>query len=611
MNMLKSVLRGLVFAVGLAGAAVAQPSGVLVGPIGGGTGGSAVSLTCGTGLLCSPSPITGTGSVTPSVFQNDQVGTSYALLTTDGGKIVAGSNASAQAYSLSSASTTGFGAGYGFDLYNRGAGALTLTATTSTFGNALTTLVLATGQESYIAADSASTNYLSFVSLPVMATNTVLGNIAAANYPVALTTTQLTTLVNAFSSSLSGAVPASGGGTTNFLRADGTFAAPSGGSGCTVSGTVNQIVSNNGSSACQSSATTATTAGNIVDPFAGTASTPALLFSASPFAGSGTTSFPALYFDNNATAPTTFSTAGTYFGINSASTSNNFFDMYVGTAQKAVLSGFGVLYLAGATSGSCSTAILCTNGPIQATTFITAGTNLSAGATGIISWAGRGILSSAVAGDVQIGSTDVASPVAQTLSFQSVIAGTSNVAGANAIMNLSRGTGTGIGGNLTINGAPHSTTGSTQNALSATLTINGDTGAVGLPLLAATSAGTTGTVCWTTGGNLTVDTTTTCLLSSRRFKQNILPLQNGLSEVMNLTPVSYELKPQYNPTKLGRLPGLIAEDVMKVDPRLVGLDPKGKPHGVRYELLTAVLVKAVQQQQVEIADLQKKLAARH
>jgi hypothetical protein len=41
-----------------------------------------------------------------------------------------------------------------------------------------------------------------------------------------LTNTQLTSDINLFTASLSGAVPASGGGTANFLRADGTFAAP-------------------------------------------------------------------------------------------------------------------------------------------------------------------------------------------------------------------------------------------------------------------------------------------------------------------------------------------------------------------------------------------------
>lgn len=57
--------------------------------------------------------------------------------------------------------------------------------------------------------------------------NTVLGNVSGGTAAaVALTTTQLTTLINVFTSTLSGSVPASGGGTTNFLRADGNFAVP-------------------------------------------------------------------------------------------------------------------------------------------------------------------------------------------------------------------------------------------------------------------------------------------------------------------------------------------------------------------------------------------------
>ncbi len=43
-----------------------------------------------------------------------------------------------------------------------------------------------------------------------------------------LTNAQLTAYINLFTSSLSGAVPASGGGTINFLRADGTWALPGG-----------------------------------------------------------------------------------------------------------------------------------------------------------------------------------------------------------------------------------------------------------------------------------------------------------------------------------------------------------------------------------------------
>ncbi len=70
------------------------------------------------------------------------------------------------------------------------------------------------------------------VSLGAIAGNTVLGNNSGASaVPTGLTQAQLTALVNAFTSTLSGAVPASGGGTANFLRADGTWAAPVGGGG--------------------------------------------------------------------------------------------------------------------------------------------------------------------------------------------------------------------------------------------------------------------------------------------------------------------------------------------------------------------------------------------
>lgn len=617
---MNNFLKTLTLILILSGSAIAQPA--IQGPISyagsgsgsGGGGGSGGTPSSGNGILVNPSPCTSSCTISTTVDFDAQTGTSYAIPDTDGGLVVTGSNASAQGYTLVAASTSGYGSGFGFDLYNKGAGALTLTATTSTFGNALTTLALTTGQEAYVAADSASTNYLSFVSLPVIANNDALCNVSgAANYPVACTATQLTTLINAFSSSLSGAVPASGGGTTNFLRADGSWAAPSGGSGCTVTGTVNQIVSNNGSSACQSSATTATTAGNIVDPFAGIASTPALLFSASPFAGNGTTSFPALYFDNNATAPTTFSTAGTYFGINSASTSNNFFDMYVGTAQKAVLSGFGVLYLAGATSGSCSTAILCTAGPIIATTFINAGTNIQLGASGLFTFSGRGSLTSPAAGNIQFGISDAASPTAQTISMQSVAAGTSNVAGANTLINVSRGTGSGVGGNYTIDCAPHGAAATTQNTLVACLGVNGDTGLVTLPLITSDAGLTDASVCEDTtahGLHAGSGTLGICLgTSSARFKHSIAAIPDSLDKIMLLKPVSYHLNPDHgDPTK--QYDGFLAEDLVKIYPELVGFDKQHKPNTADLIGLIAQLTKGMQQEQIEITALQKKLAAR-
>lgn len=126
------------------------------------------------------------------------------------------------------------------------------------------------------------------------------------------------------------------------------------------------------------------------------------------------------------------------------------------------------------------------------------------------------------------------------------------------------------------------------------------------PGLATSSAATTGTMCWTTGtGNVNVDTTTTCLLSSEKYKQNGRPLNVGLNAIMAMRPVSYELKPQYNPTGLGEQIGLYAEDVARVDPRLVSTEADGSPHAVRYQQLTAVLVKAIQEQQKQIKALRQ------
>lgn len=60
----------------------------------------------------------------------------------------------------------------------------------------------------------------------------ILGRVTAgAGVTQELTGTQATTLLDVFTSALKGLVPASGGGTTNFLRADGSWAAPGGGGG--------------------------------------------------------------------------------------------------------------------------------------------------------------------------------------------------------------------------------------------------------------------------------------------------------------------------------------------------------------------------------------------
>lgn len=85
-----------------------------------------------------------------------------------------------------------------------------------------------------IAADAVTNS-----KLANMATATIKGRTTAGSGdPEDLTGTQATTLLDTFTSSLKGLAPASGGGTSNFLRADGTWAAPSGGGGGGADGTV-------------------------------------------------------------------------------------------------------------------------------------------------------------------------------------------------------------------------------------------------------------------------------------------------------------------------------------------------------------------------------------
>ena len=74
--------------------------------------------------------------------------------------------------------------------------------------------------------------------LAAMAANTVKGNnTASAATPIDLTAAQLNAMLPIFTSTLNGLAPSSGGGTINFLRADGIWAAPAGGGNVTSVGT--------------------------------------------------------------------------------------------------------------------------------------------------------------------------------------------------------------------------------------------------------------------------------------------------------------------------------------------------------------------------------------
>lgn len=252
-------------------------------------------------------------------------------------------------------------------------------------------------------------------------------------------------------------------------------------------------------------------------------------------------------------------------------------------------------------------------GGIAAGGGLSVGSSITIANASNINWSGKGILYSPAVGDIQLGNPNAASPVNQTLSTQGSRGGTdTNVAGGNLVIQAGLGTGSATGSTLILQTPHATTTGTTAQSANTQISLGDNT--VAMPNLGSSSAATTGTVCWTTGtGNLNVDTTTTCLLSDGRLKENIRPLESGLEEVMSLRPVSYDVKASVDPVLhgLGRQVGLVAQDVIKVDPRLVSLykvgPDTGTPNGVRYEQLTAVLIKAIQEEQAEIGILRTRI----
>jgi len=88
-----------------------------------------------------------------------------------------------------------------------------------------------TGDVTGATALTIADNAVTLAKMADVATARIIGRVTeATGDPEALTGTQATTLLDAFTSSLKGLAPASGGGTANYLRADGTWAAPPAGS---------------------------------------------------------------------------------------------------------------------------------------------------------------------------------------------------------------------------------------------------------------------------------------------------------------------------------------------------------------------------------------------
>jgi len=79
------------------------------------------------------------------------------------------------------------------------------------------------------------------------------------------------------------------------------------------------------------------------------------------------------------------------------------------------------------------------------------------------------------------------------------------------------------------------------------------------------------------------------LTSSARFKEAIKPMDKASETILNLKPVTFRYKEELDLDKIPQF-GLIAEEVEKVNPDLVGRDEDGKVNTVRYEAVNAMLL---------------------
>jgi hypothetical protein len=79
------------------------------------------------------------------------------------------------------------------------------------------------------------------------------------------------------------------------------------------------------------------------------------------------------------------------------------------------------------------------------------------------------------------------------------------------------------------------------------------------------------------------------MTSSRRFKDDIKPMDKASEAVFALNPVAFRYKKDLDPQGIPQF-GLVAEDVEKVNPDLVVRDKEGKPYSVRYDQVNAMLL---------------------
>jgi trimeric autotransporter adhesin len=103
--------------------------------------------------------------------------------------------------------------------------------------------------------------------------------------------------------------------------------------------------------------------------------------------------------------------------------------------------------------------------------------------------------------------------------------------------------------------------------------------------------------------------------SSRRFKEEIKPMERASEVLFALKPVTFRYKKGIDAQGIPQF-GLVAEDVEAVNPDLVVRDKEGKVNTVRYDAINAMLLneflkehRKVQEQEASIAQMKKGMDA--
>jgi len=92
------------------------------------------------------------------------------------------------------------------------------------------------------------------------------------------------------------------------------------------------------------------------------------------------------------------------------------------------------------------------------------------------------------------------------------------------------------------------------------------------------------------------------LSSSRRFKEEIKPMDKASETLFALKPVTFRYKKEVDPARALSF-GLIAEEVAEASSDLITRDEQGKPKTVRYEAVNAMLLNEFLKEHHRVQDL--------